>query len=477
MVDTNLAARLEELRATGEFGTSVVEHLGKYLVEQPDEVLYRMSPLRYAQTEGLRELDAIDLFLHATRAGVLEFTWGVLCPACAAFLVAPGGIRSLVRKRHCALCQMPVTGRLDENVEVAFTVAPSIRRIRFHDPESLDPRADGLALYFSTSLAKDDGMRPVIGPAILWHGRVSPGESTQGRVSLPPGRYVLLSPHTHTALRLVAREGGPTQVPVDVLDHSIIPERAAVAAGEVDLQIRSRVSRTVGLLLFPDPLPLPEERSSDTMPPAQRLLPYLSGKRLLTSQAFRDLFRTESVPAEGGLELRSLTVLFTDLKGSTEMYERLGDLRAFSLVRGHFQSLHRVVARAGGAVVKNIGDAIMASFCEPEAAMQAALAMNHSIQGLPGGSGMSLKIGLHAGPCIAVDLNDRLDYFGKTVNVAARVQGLADANEIVCTESLFGSAGVAAACAAASCHARHEHAMLKGIGDFVPIVRLTAPDR
>jgi len=126
-------------------------------------------------------------------------------------------------------------------------------------------------------------------------------------------------------------------------------------------------------------------------------------------------------------------------------------------------------------VVKNIGDAIMASFCEPAAAMQAALSMNRALLALPGGHEMSLKIGLHAGPCIAVDLNDRLDYFGRTVNLAARVQGLAQAKEIVCTESLYTSPGVASACEEAGCTVRPETAVLKGIADSVPIVRLMSP--
>ncbi len=475
MEDSSLAARLEEVRTAGVFPEDVLERFSAFINQEPDERLYRMSPLRYAAEAGLEEREAIDLFLHSTRAGILEFTWGVLCPACAAFLTTPGGIRSLVRKRHCALCQVPVSGRLDENVEVAFTVSPTVRRIRFHAPGTLDPLQDGLTRFFSTSLASNSGFRPIITPGLCSQGRLAPDATEFGVLSVEPGRYVLLSPDTHTALRIFARPGGPGQADVELLDHSFIPDRVVVDSGQARLRIASRVNREVWLLLFPDPVPLPEDRPADVVMPAQALLPFLSGKRLLTSQAFRDLFRTESVPGEGGLELRNLTVLFTDLKGSTEMYERLGDLRAFSLVREHFQSLQQVVAKSGGAVVKNIGDAIMASFCEPAEGMKAALAMNRSLQELPGGHHMSLKIGLHAGPCIAVDLNDRLDYFGRTVNVAARVQGLAGAREIVCTETLFESPGVAGACGAAGRTPRHENAALRGIADSVPIVRLMPP--
>ena len=71
-----------------------------------------------------------------------------------------------------------------------------------------------------------------------------------------------------------------------------------------------------------------------------------------------------------------------------------------------------------------------------------------------------------------MELNERLDYFGQTVNIAARVQGLADANEIVVTELIYGSPGVAELAAAASLEPTRENAKLKGIGEATAVVRL-----
>ena len=132
-----------------------------------------------------------------------------------------------------------------------------------------------------------------------------------------------------------------------------------------------------------------------------------------------------SLPAEGGLEFKGSTLLFTDLKGSTVLYERLGDLRAYELVRQHFAVLRSIAAAAGGSIVKTIGDAVMASFADPLAAMHAVTRMHQAIEQLGEGE-LHLKIGVHSGSCIAVELNDRLDYFGRTVNIAARVQGHKD---------------------------------------------------
>ncbi|TIR42838.1 MAG: adenylate/guanylate cyclase domain-containing protein, partial [Mesorhizobium sp.] len=100
--------------------------------------------------------------------------------------------------------------------------------------------------------------------------------------------------------------------------------------------------------------------------------------------------------------------LFTDLRGSTELYERVGDLSAFDLVRVHFQVLHEIVASEAGAVVKTIGDAVMATFATPDRAIAAALRMRDAMRALNEKSGredLLLKIGVHAGPCIAVSMN------------------------------------------------------------------------
>src|ERR671923_302752 len=106
-----------------------------------------------------------------------------------------------------------------------------------------------------------------------------------------------------------------------------------------------------------------------------RRRPFLTAKRLLTNQTFRDLYGTDTLDVDQRLKITSLTFLFTDLKGSTELYERVGDLAAFDLVRTHFRVLHEIVAAETGAVVKTIGDAVMATFPTPDRAVAAALRM------------------------------------------------------------------------------------------------------
>ena len=143
---------------------------------------------------------------------------------------------------------------------------------------------------------------------------------------------------------------------------------------------------------------------------------------MLSNQTFRDVFKADNLNVDQRLKITSLTFLFTDLKGSTALYERVGDLAAFDLVRAHFHALLEIIASEKGAVVKTIGDAVMATFIRPEHAIVAGLRMRAAMDALNAERGtedLVVKIGIHEGPCLAVMLNERQDYFGQTVNIAA----------------------------------------------------------
>lgn len=176
----------------------------------------------------------------------------------------------------------------------------------------------------------------------------------------------------------------------------------------------------------------------------------VSGHRLLTLQTFRNLFPRETIPPNESLIVRRVAILFTDLAGSTALYSRRGDTAAYSLVRHHFNHLFTVVDECNGVVIKTIGDAIMAAFTEPADALQAAIVMHEQLAELNRQLQLSpedeliLKIGIEAGPCISVNLNGRLDYFGTTVNTAARVQATSQGNDIAVTGTFLEDPNAAA---------------------------------
>ena len=206
-----------------------------------------------------------------------------------------------------------------------------------------------------------------------------------------------------------------------------------------------------------------------------RRRPFLTAKRLLTNQTFRDLYGTDTLDVDQRLKITSLTFLFTDLKGSTQLYERVGDLAAFDLVRAHFRVLQEIVAAEAGAVVKTIGDAVMAAFPTPDRALAAALRMRTAMRRLNAErerEDLLLKIGIHEGPCLAVTLNDRQDYFGQTVNIASRVQDLAVSHAIFTTGSVVEDPRAATILAESGVAPIPQRAALRGIDQELQVYEL-----
>jgi adenylate cyclase len=160
-------------------------------------------------------------------------------------------------------------------------------------------------------------------------------------------------------------------------------------------------------------------------------------------QMFRDLFAAEALRPGEQISVGTLTVLFTDLRESTKLYREIGDATAFGRVMNHFDVLRKAIAEHDGAIVKTIGDAVMAVFRCAADGLVAMLEVQQTLAQPPDGTTpLLLKAGLHTGPCIAVTLNDRLDYFGSTVNLAARLEGLSTGNDVIISRSVFDDAMV-----------------------------------
>jgi class 3 adenylate cyclase len=203
--------------------------------------------------------------------------------------------------------------------------------------------------------------------------------------------------------------------------------------------------------------------------------PFLTAKRMLTNQTFRDVYKADNLNIDQRLKITSLTFLFTDLKGSTALYERVGDLAAFDLVRAHFHALLEIISSEKGAVVKTIGDAVMATFIRPEHALAASLRMRSAMAALNAQRGtedLIVKIGIHEGPCLAVMLNERQDYFGQTVNIAARVQSLSTSQEIHITGPVIDSPAVAAILDKEAIRPIQKQAALRGIADKIVVYEI-----
>jgi class 3 adenylate cyclase len=427
------------LRQSADPGTA--EAIDALVRDAPDRALCRVNVLDFATKSGLDEEHVIAAFLHAARLGIFELSWNVLCPGCGGVLDTSTTLKSVDKDEYaCGWCAAGYTPTLDEIVEVTFTVSRRVRKIAAHDPDELPLNEYFRQVFWGSGIDVSDDFEQLIPDIVLDSLELPPGGKALLSLQLPAEFVIVIDPVTH-ATQFLDVKGEPTRERQNltmVLDKLRAPTGTLeLRPGPLRLSLENHTDRRVlpGLWVANDQL---HELLG-------RRKPFLTAKRLLTNQVFRDLYGTNTIDAEQRLKITSLTFLFTDLKGSTELYERVGDLAAFDLVRAHFKVLNEIVAAEAGAVVKTIGDAVMATFSTPDRAVAAALRMREAMRHLGnggsernGGSGedLLLKIGIHEGPCLAVVLNDRQDYFGQTVNIAARVQALADSRSILATGSV-----------------------------------------
>ncbi len=198
---------------------------------------------------------------------------------------------------------------------------------------------------------------------------------------------------------------------------------------------------------------------------------------MINNQSFRDLFRVQKLSESLNLNVKNLTIMFTDLKGSTAMYDEAGDMFAYKLIREHFRLLSESVRDHSGAIVKTMGDAVMATFVSPLNGLLCALDMIHKIDKLNRewdrhGYKIGLKVGLNNGPALTVVNDERLDYFGQSINIAARIQGLAGASEIYLSDSVYKDAGAEQLISRHGYVSECEEALLKGVGQPMAVYKI-----
>jgi class 3 adenylate cyclase len=400
--------------------------------DAPDRALARVNVLDFAAKNGIDEEHAISAFLHAARLGLFELSWNVLCPSCGGVIDASLTLKSVNRPEYyCAWCAAGYEPILDEIVEVTFTVNRRARRVAAHTPDELPLAEYFRQVFWSSAIDLPDDLDQVIEEVTLDAIELPPGEKALLSLQLPPGLVFLLDPVTHMT-QFFEVKGEPTRERQSLsfaFDKVLAPtETIELRPGPLRLSLENRTDKRALPALWLATAKLHELLN--------RRRPFLTAKRLLTNQMFRNLYGADTIDVDQRLKITSLTFLFTDLRGSTDLYERVGDLVAFDLVRAHFQVLNDIIATEAGAVVKTSGDAVMATFSTPDRAVAAALRMRdamHDFKDAGTGDGLLLKIGIHEGPCLAVVLDQRQDYFGRTVNIAARVQDLADSRSILAT--------------------------------------------
>jgi class 3 adenylate cyclase len=439
--------------------------------EAPDRALSNINPLALAAAEGIGEDRLIAALLHGARLGLFEMSWNVVCRSCAGIMDANTTLKTLNQPEYkCAFCAATYETTLDHMVEVTFTVSPRLRKIAAHGPDELPAVEYYRQIFWSSAIELPADYERLMRELTLEIVELPAGERAILSLQLPAGIVIIFDPVTHSAQFVEARgePSGERQSLSQILSSTgALPTKLEMRPGPVRLALENRTNRRV----------LPTVWIADETLEAflGRRRPALTAKQLLTNQTFRDIYRTDTLAVDQRLKITSLTFLFSDLKGSTELYEQVGDLVAFDLVKEHFRVLNEIIASERGAVVKTIGDAVMATFATPDRAVSAAIRMREAIHDLGAQrhqKDLLLKLGIHEGPCLAVSLNDRQDYFGQTVNIASRVQALAASRSILATEPVVDNPQAAALLETSGLKPVMHRAALRGISDEVAVYEI-----
>lgn len=388
----------EKLVAEGK-DEKLVALLVDHIENGDDFALSRIRPYQLARQWSAARRDVLCLCFVATRAGILDLQWNLICPMCRGGGAADS-LKELSAKVHCASCNIDFNVNFEQSVEVTFRPNPSIR-----EPGEQSFCVGG----------------PQLTPHIAAQQLLAPHTRRLINIQLEAGRY---------RLRTMNDDGW---------QHLRVTEQASCGAilrsspeGWSDQELEIGVCSDLEFENATDDerlFILERTRWSDDAATAAEVT---------ALQAFRDLFSSEALRPGEQISVGTLTVLFTDLKDSTRLYREIGDATAFGRVMNHFDVLREAIAAEDGALVKTIGDAVMAVFRRPASALRAMLQAQQKLARPPAGMmPLTLKAGIHIGPCIAVTLNDRLDYFGSTVNLAARLEAQSTGDDVVISTAVY----------------------------------------
>lgn len=464
-----LQQKIQSLLQYSTLNKEAVHKLGDVLKNMNDWNLLRINPLHFAQQHGLNDNDSIDIFVHGAKIGLFDLYYDLVCPACHGIIHNHNSLGELEQNSfYCALCDIEEPTTLDEIVEVSFTLHSSVKSLDINPFKDLANYQD---YFFSANYQDPEPVLAFFKNNLLTEFFVlAPDERQTISLEVTSNQaYKIVSIEKNAAVLLDFNQNHqeqPKEIDIDILPTAFTPVKIELPLGSYQFHLKNRTKNTIGCMAMKFDKQGYHE-IADQYPTIS--IPFLTAKMLLNTQSFRDLFRVQQVSETFNVNVKNLTIMFTDLRGSTEMYDKAGDVFAYQLVQTHFKILTETVRQFSGAIVKTMGDAIMATFSRPLDGFLASLEMLNKIEQMnqtwkEGGYEIGLKVGINEGPALAVVNDERIDYFGQSVNIAARVQGLAQAGEVWITQSILESPDVTNELTTIGYQTEPHSATLKGVG-------------
>lgn len=382
-----------KLKELSDFNDAV-DLLCNLVVNGSDDELDRIKVRKLAADSNIHYRRLLEVCLYAVKEGMLTLSWDTICPHCRGVRSEIEHLGDLIENDSCEACGIDFKATDLDSYEVTFHVSDHIRKVE-------------KKLYCAAEPAEKNHMLVSI--------TLEPGQGVDATGVLAGGIYRLRTADEKDYCRLTVKDPGADSFRYE---NGLAGEFSLNYEGELVLYNSGSENHEFVIEEF--------EHDQYSLRPSD----------LFNFQQFRNLFAAEALSAGLKLDVGEQIIMFTDIVGSSRFYHNRGDADAFSHVRSHFVEIYSEISENGGAVIKTVGDAAMASFNSADDALRAAAGMQHYFEN-PENTPLRLRITIHSGPCLAVKLNSGIDYFGNTVNLAAKIQSAAGPGEVVVTESFI----------------------------------------
>ncbi len=425
-------------RLANAAGREWLPRLVEAIETYPDEELDMMRPFELADRWKADRRDVLKLFLYAAQAGLLNLSWDVICPGCRGPQERHESLRKLRTQAHCPACNIRYSTDFAESVEVTFHPNPAIRQVN-------------AVRYCSGG--------PMNAPHVVAQ-QVIPGKHSKTiQMKLRSWKYRLRSLKLDGQTTLEVRSDAPASNAKVRIHRATLEPTALAMTPDVSLVLENDDQKEITMML--------ERVQGDENA--------VTAATVIAMNEFRTLFSKEVLSPDTPISVGAVALMFTDLKASTALYEQIGEAPAYALVRRHFDLLRQSIASANGALIKTIGDSVMAAFLDPADAVESAFRMHKTINddnAARGEPALILKIGIHHGTCITVNSDDILDYFGTTANVAARIQKESRGGDIAITPEIWNDPNVQRVLARYSHCKETEDCVLRGLTGTRKVYRI-----
>jgi len=410
----------------------LVDRVIAYVLGADDDDIFRIRVRGLAREWKVDEKKLLNVFLHGARRGLFTFTWDLLCPHCRGVRSELRNLGDIPEKGICEVCDIDFDATGLNSLEVTFHLHPAVRKVEKR-------------LFCAAE--------PATKPHILFQRRMPKGESHIIKSQIEEGRYRMRVRGDKKFL-LLDVDPGKTTGQIDWRDTD--SNETFHVGLHPSLFLKNESDREVTFVV--------EENKIDRVA--------LRPGDLFALQDFRDLFSEEAVASDVQLDIGTQTILFTDIVGSTKMYEAEGSSVAFAWVRHHFVKCYEAVIRYNGVVVKTIGDALMAAFEHPADAVRASVEIEEYFRPGNNETKLRIRISIHTGPCLAVNLNSSIDYFGSTVNLASKLQVLVEGGQFVFSKDVYEDPPVKKFLAEKSLDVEEVSFRLKWSGEEIKVFRV-----